>query len=46
MLMVIQYNMADVEITYPANVQEFLYDIITGLHYPVKFPYPCKILAK
>ena len=44
--MVIKYTVVNVEIPYPikfpypANVHEFLCDIILSLTYPVKFTYP------
>ena len=46
--MVIQYSLVGVVLPhpikfyYPVNLQEFLLELITGLNYPVKFPYPVK----
>ena len=46
--MVIQYTVCNVELrysitfTYTVTAQELLNDLIQGLPYPVKFPYPVK----
>ena len=52
--MVIQYTLGHVELPYPVkfihsiqfpypiNIQEFLHNLILGLPFTVKFPYPVK----